>query len=116
MKSPSDIKIWGHSYSIRYEDDPRLGEKPSSVWGYCDTDKHEIALRNSLKNRPSFEIEVLIHELLHAVARNSNTFGMMDDAHKVEEHVVDTLSNGFTLILKDNPTLIDYIKERLHGK
>ena len=114
MSSPTKIKIWGHNYSIKYEDDPRLGEKPSSVWGYCDTDKHEIALRNSLKERPSFEIEVLIHELLHAVARNSNTFNMLDDSQKVEEHVVDNLANGFTLILKDNPHLTDYIKERLY--
>ncbi len=62
----------------------------------------------------SREVEVLVHEILHAIAYNTGLFWTYPNNRDLEEHVVDTMANAIILILKDNPELIDYIKESLH--
>lgn len=113
-KLPNNLKLWSHNLEIRQEKDPhRINNegRQVTVLGASDYDDVFIMLKEGMQ--PSREVETLIHELFHQIGYYSNTFvGCFEH----EERIVDTLANGFTLILKDNPNLINYIKGNLHGK
>ena len=51
----------------------------------------------------------ILHEVMHAVIYQWNI--EMDE--KVEELVVNGLSNGLTTVFVDNPKLMDYFKEKI---
>lgn len=114
-KFPRKLKIWGHEYRVLKQKDPKTfdGNNSTSVLGWCSNNEQAIAIKTSMP--ASREAEVLLHEVLHAVAYNTGLFWTYPNKHDLEEHVVDTIANGIILVLKDNPTLIDYFKENLHG-
>lgn len=115
METPKKLKVWSHNIEIKKQKDPKysIGKEVRSALGYYDSDKQVIVLKNSLKD--SQEIEILIHELLHSINYYTNVLEMSTEEDRLkEEKYVDTMAAGLTLLLKDNPELIDYIKEKLH--
>ena len=51
----------------------------------------------------------ILHEVMHAVIYQWN----IELDEKVEELVVNGLSNGLTTVFVDNPKLMDYFKEKI---
>ena len=51
----------------------------------------------------------ILHEIMHAIIYQWN----IELDEKVEELVVNGLSNGLTTVLVDNPKLMDYLKEKI---
>ena len=51
----------------------------------------------------------LLHEILHAVVYQWN----IDLDDKMEEIVVNGLTNGLTTVFVDNPELMDYLKTKI---
>ena len=51
----------------------------------------------------------ILHEIMHAVIYQWN----IELDEKVEELVVNGLSNGLTTVFVDNPKLMDYFKEKI---
>lgn len=113
MEIPQTIKIWGHNYKILKRKEPKysIGNEVRSALGLFHANEHKIIVKSTMT--PTQEIETLIHEILHGVFYYSNVNAHTDHDQKIEEHYVDTIANGITLILKDNPELLDYIKEKL---
>lgn len=114
---PKSIKIWANQYKVVKQKDPKLreGNNHTSVLGLFSAEQQKITLSNTLINSDTKRVETLIHEILHAIAYSSNVFHGVENKFAHEEHVVDTFANGVTLVLKDNPALVNYIKEILHG-
>lgn len=116
MPLPKSLKIWGHDYDVKQRKNPVLYDAKdgvNGVLGFFSGNEQLIVLKKDLDKKPSREAEVLLHEVFHGVAYNSNLFNGIRDH---EEHVVDTLANGMILIFKDNPDLLDYFVEALHPK
>lgn len=106
--------MWGHDYGVKTVRDPHyLGE---AVMGLFKPNEMEIVLSKKwLDKKPTREAEVLLHEIMHGIAHNSQMFGNMTDVKepgKLEEHVVSVMANGLVAVLVDNPELTDYLKER----
>lgn len=65
--------------------------------------------------RPSEELNTLIHEILHAIVY---TYGLNNDAGVLkktqdEEQVVAVLANGLQQIIRDNPKFLAYVSKQL---
>lgn len=104
-KLPSKIRVWSHDFSVAKKEHVLDGE----AIGAINCTRQEIFLRDNLK--PSQEVETLIHELMHAITYYTN---LIKDREE-EEKIVDTYTAGLVSIFKDNPKLLIYIKETLHG-
>ena len=113
LRTPKTLKVWGHNIEIVKEKDPTVNHdgRVLHVLGQACYDDNKIRLKDKLPN--SKEAETLIHELLHWIGYQSNTFRGLDG--KVEERIVDNTANGLYLVLKDNPKFIDYLKESFNG-
>ena len=112
MEIPATIKVWAHELEVSKEESPTWsmpGGALQTLLGKALYDDNKIVLKDGML--PSKEVETLLHELLHFIAYYSNSFKGLDEH---EERVVDQTANGLTLLFKDNPLLLDYIKESLH--
>lgn len=65
MKIPSKVTIYGQDYKIKFEKDCQVNGIPCE--GYCNTREYVIYLDVSLKKKPAFLKEVLIHEMGHGL-------------------------------------------------
>jgi Zn-dependent peptidase ImmA (M78 family) len=74
------------------------------MWGLHFPTLQEIKVDSEV--REDRKVNILIHELLHALYER---YGL-EDGEK-EEAVVESLANGLSALFKDNPKLVDYIKE-----
>lgn len=70
--------------------------------GLMSCQKGLIEIRES---NPVLEVDTFIHEILHALEYK------MGLEHN--EHYVNRFAAGLTQVLKDNPTVLRYITERL---
>jgi hypothetical protein len=93
MKIPKSVKIGGHDVAIVFEKSPSIGDK--DCWGSFEAETKTIALKRSLC--PSVREEVLIHEILHAVA--------IDRGANLTEKQVGAMSAGLYALLKNNGVL-----------
>ena len=55
-------------------------------------------------------VNTLLHEILHGIVYQ---YGMQETLENNEEKVVNTMTNGLTNVLVDNPWLVDYIKKHI---
>ena len=53
-------------------------------------------------------VNTLLHEVLHGIIYQ---YGLVELLGDKEEQTTNTLSNGLTTVLVDNPWLIDYMKK-----
>jgi Zn-dependent peptidase ImmA (M78 family) len=68
---------------------------------------------NTIKINPNIsdldKINAFLHEIIHAILYERGVAaegGMFDDREKDEEFLVNTLSNGLTQVLRDNPKVL----------
>lgn len=108
---PTKIKVWAHELEIKKEANPTYANDKGGanpLYGSVNYDTMKIVLREDLPI--TREAETLIHELLHLIGYFTNTF---NDIKEHEEKIVDNTSNGLYLLFKDNPELLDYLKESI---
>jgi len=106
MKLPKTIKIGGHQYKVIF---PYVFTERFDRVGDHDYSTKEIRLSAEEANLPIADsgiIVSLIHEILHAIDRNSghNMF-VGDDG---EKHI-QAISEGIYQVLVDNPKLRNII-------
>jgi len=107
------IKVGYSDVKIEY-----LDPKTNSKW--CRDHHGEFVPETSViklakKQRPSEELNTLIHEILHAI---TYIYGLNNDAGplkktQVEEQVVAVMANGLQQIIRDNPHLLAYVNKQL---
>ena len=107
------IKVGYSDVKIEY-----LDPKTNAKW--CRDHHGEFVPETSViklakEQRPSEELNTLIHEILHAI---TYIYGLNNDAGplkktQVEEQVVAVMANGLQQIIRDNPQLLAYVNRQL---
>jgi hypothetical protein len=90
------IKIGCYTYNVSEVD---VVEKYTSAVGYIDFNTKTIKIDKEVKD--NFKLEILFHEVLHGI---DNFMGI-----GLEEAEIEKLGKGLTMVLKDNPALIDMV-------
>ena len=105
MQTPDKIKVgykeykleeWKQTVASANEAQGQFFSK-EGVIGYVTTEKG-VSHANTI-----------LHEIMHAIIYQWN----IELDEKVEELVVNGLSNGLTTVFVDNPKLMDYFKEKI---
>ena len=78
MKILKTITIAGQSIQVVYKEN--LQVEGQDVWGYYDSDKHEIGLRKGMEK--TREMEILLHEGIHAI-ESIHTLKLSEKAIKI---------------------------------
>jgi len=107
------IKVGYSDVRIEY-----VSESDDSKW--CKEHHGEFISEFSLikiakKQRPSEELNTLMHEVLHALVY---IYGLNNDAGplkktQVEEQVVAVMASGLQQIIRDNPSFMAYISKQI---
>lgn len=108
MKRPTKIKILGKVYKVRVVTERANGFEEGD-YGACDNDSHVIYLiaGRSLGS----DQDTLIHELIHAIEFQMGVDGSINK--KVShEHRVQGLATGLLAVLKDNTSLVSYLRSK----
>lgn len=98
---PAKLKILGKPFIIHWLTE---GLDPDLV-GECDTDKQVIRVRDGQPLES--EQDTLLHELMHAVDEAVDA--------KLKESQVKRLATGLLAVLKENPTLVAYLRRKNSG-
>jgi len=103
-----EVKIGYQNYTIKNLDS--IVSKCNEINGQFLASDRIIALSSTEDNIS--HANTLIHEVLHAIIYQ---WGIdLDD--KEEEKICNTIANGLTTVLVDNPWLLPYIQKNLKGE
>lgn len=81
-------------------------ERDNNLGTFCDT-QLTISVRDTYRN-PQQEAETFLHELMHAI------YEVMGIKSKDgEERIISQMSLGMAMVIRDNPDLIGWLKEKL---
>jgi hypothetical protein len=95
---PHRIKVLGKPFEIKW----LSAELSPELLGECDSDGQVIMVREGQPLEQ--EQDTLWHELIHAVDE------AMDS--RLKESQVKRLATGLLAVIKDNPSLIQYLKKK----
>ena len=103
-----NIKIGYRDYKIKNLDS--IVSKCNEINGQFLASDGMIALSSTEDNIS--HANTLIHEILHAIVYQ---WGIeLDD--KDEERICNTIANGLTTVVVDNPSLLSYLQKNLKGE
>ncbi len=115
MGIPKSLKIGTFQYRVT-TDESALRAKDHEMngpfAGYGDHDQEVIGINANIS--PRKQAETLLHETLHAVFETVGGLpsrGEEEDDHDYEERLINALSPTLFGVLRENPKLLDYIKE-----
>ena len=113
MKKPNKIKIGYRDINIKYSQPDFIADTLTDCFGQYDNRKGLIEIQESLPNQKL--VNTLLHEISHAIIDISglNQSGAPLEKDDDEEIVVHQFTNYFLAMCRDNPWLLDYIKELL---
>ena len=57
-------------------------------------------------------VNTVLHECFHAIYRLHN-LRKPDDDEEVEERIVDSMANGMVELIRRNPPLVEWIRDKL---
>ena len=104
---PNSIKIGYINYQFDFW--PDSFSSTEKAQGEFFEEAGKIGLKESAI--PSIlGVKTLLHEILHGIVYQ---YGMQETLENNEEKVVNTMTNGLTNVLVDNPWLVDYIKKHI---
>ena len=111
MKLPYKIRI-GYQ-DIVFEREKASFAKPTDSYGEYDHRKNTITVQSELSDLD--EANTLIHEILHGISYiNSLTVsGQPLDTENKEEVVINQITNGLIQVIRDNPWLTNYLKDKI---
>lgn len=101
MKPPSSVKVGPHKYRIVVVPHGSLGD--AGRGGQAQLDRLIIAIDGDQPR--SLIADVICHELTHTLLQVTD----FDD--DVKERICLAFGPGLLALLRDNPRLIDYLKE-----
>ena len=103
-----NIKIGYREYKIKNLDS--IVSRCNEINGQFLASDGVIALSSTEDNIS--HANTLIHEILHAIIYQ---WGIeLDD--KEEEKICNTIANGLTTVIVDNPSLLSYLQKNLKGE
>lgn len=101
MPLPESLKINGLVYKVRTDNDVALDA--AKAWGFTVMSKQEISIDSTATS--ARQQKTLCHELLHAIEdRDMEEF-------QLNERKITSLAVSLFQVFKDNPDLLDYLKE-----
>jgi hypothetical protein len=98
---PQRIRILGKPWRVEWRE--RIEEDGMPCYGLTTADRQLIEIEDGMVLET--EQEVLIHELLHATMESMG----IDDQ---DEKLVTQLAKGLLAVIKDNASLITYLRAR----
>lgn len=96
------IKVGGIDYELIAKEN--LEDKNESVWGFVEYESSKIYVRSNIARQK--KLQTVIHESLHAMLHESGL-----DNYANDEKIVTPLSNMLHQFLKDNPSLLNELKQ-----
>ena len=113
MKQVHHIKIGYRDITIKITKPDFITDNLTDCFGQYDNRKGLIEIQESLPNQKL--VNTLLHEISHAIVDISglNQSGAPLEKDDDEEIVVHQFTNYFLAMCRDNPWLLDYIKELL---
>lgn len=96
----SAVRVLGKKIAYRWVD--RIEHEGEELNGLADYDGQDVQIKNDLPLET--EQEKVLHETLHIIECAME----MD----LEDEVVARFANGLLAVLKDNPSLISYLRRR----
>jgi hypothetical protein len=97
---PDTIKVGNLVFKVEVVKDLKSGDK--ACFGTMSFDEQRICLDAAMATK-EFVAGVVLHEIMHAI------WHYFDLPTKNEESYVHRISNGISMVMKDNPELMDYI-------
>lgn len=97
-KRPTSARIMHLTFAVRWLADADM----EGAYGWCDADKLEIRLVESLPR--DRELEIITHELLHAY-----WYLMGLKSRAAEETAVSALARAVAMFASDNPEWLAYL-------
>ena len=105
VNRPKTVKVKNNEYKIVSK--TREWKEENGAYGMIHFDKNLIEIANSQSKQNL--VDTVLHEILHAIVEE---YKIKFTHHKVEERIVTHISQGLTAVFKDNPNLIEWIKEK----
>ena len=102
-KLPASIRVGAWDFAIEKWDSCTTAGRHR--WGECSVNEMHLGIQRDMPSRAK-AAQTFVHELTHAVWW---AFGV-DDSDK-EERAVNLLATGWTCVYRDNPWLLDWLKE-----
>ena len=99
MERPKSVRVQGKNFTIGY-----MKEKGISLDALGLTKYTELTILVQDNLMLPLEQEVVFHEITHAIEKSLDL--------DLSEHQVEVLSCGWVQVLRDNPKLLDYFKEK----
>ena len=103
QKLPASIRVGAYDFAIEQWHATRVLNKQR--WGECAVAEMYIGIQQDMPTRIK-AADTLLHEISHAVWW---AFGAQDDDK--EERVVLLTATGWLCVYRDNPWLLDWLKE-----
>lgn len=101
MNIPQNVKVAGKNYAVICEEKTIVLDG-KQLYGMVDYGNQEICIDSSLQKEDG-QKETVIHEVLHAIARDREiNFGDAD-----EELLINQFAKGLYQLIKDNPDMFN---------
>jgi|TARA_R110000824_G_C14671816_1_gene619155 hypothetical protein len=110
---PTSVKVGYRDIKLEWIKPDFKTDTLTDCFGWYLPREGKIQIQNSLDNQE--EANTLLHEILHAIAYGSGlnqAEGPLKDEHS-EELVVNQITNYLMGAFRDNPWLLDYIKDNI---
>lgn len=104
MNPPENIQVLQHKFELQFADETFFNS--ANAYGYCD--KSGLVIRVYKKMKPSLLVEVVLHEILHAIH-----FSIGADKEMEEEQFAQHFAGPLTMVIRDNPELIEWLRHLL---
>lgn len=112
---PTMIKVGWKDIRIEYIDST-FKKNNADFWGQFISRKGLIEIQKEAVGDDL--ANTLLHEIMHAIVYSSslNSEGGALEEPKFEEQVVNSLTNHLMAVFKDNPWLLDWLKQQIQSK
>lgn len=106
VKFPKTLKIGYQDVKVTVDPDTKIPKSDSGQY----RDDGFIFLSGEYSLCESTNL--LIHEILHAIYYTYGMRNIIENKDR-EEYIINTMANGLTQVLKDNPAFLEWVKENL---
>lgn len=115
MKLPEQIKIGWKDVDLQRVK-VSFVKNNSDYWGQYIARQNKIEIQEEAEGQDL--ANTLVHEIIHAIVYHSslNAEGGPLYESDNEEQAVNSMTNWLMGVFKDNPWLLDFLKENIHPK